>query len=73
VLIALNLGIGLFVRAISWQAHVGGLLTGALVALIIVQTRRRSQQGLQIALMVGVFVLLVLLTLWPTIAGSLRA
>jgi membrane associated rhomboid family serine protease len=73
ILIGLNLGIGLFVRTISWQAHVGGLLTGALVALVLVQTRRRSQQRLQALLLAAVTALLLLAAFWPVVAGGLRA
>jgi membrane associated rhomboid family serine protease len=73
VLIALNLGIGLFVRTISWQAHVGGLITGALVALIIVQTRKRTQQRLQVLLLAGLTAVLLLAAAWPALtAGLLR-
>lgn len=71
VLIALNLGIGLFVRSISWQAHVGGLVTGALVALVLVQTRRREQQRLQLALLAAVTVLLVLAAFGPVLFPGL--
>jgi membrane associated rhomboid family serine protease len=69
ILIVANLGIGLFFRTISWQAHIGGLLTGALVALILVQTRRRDQRNLQIGLLSGVAVGLVLAGTAPALLG----
>jgi len=69
ILIALNLGIGLFFRTISWQAHVGGLLAGALVALVLVQTRRRDQQKLQTGLLIGVGAALVFAGVAPAIVG----
>jgi len=62
VLIAINLAIGFFVPNISWQAHVGGLVVGSLVALIYMRTRgprRRKPQALFTAV---VFVALVALT-----------
>nr|WP_167043916.1 rhomboid family intramembrane serine protease [Salinibacterium sp. ZJ454] len=62
VVIVLNLAIGFFVSGISWQAHVGGLVTGALVALVYMRTRKRQQRPLQAALVAGVALLLVLLT-----------
>jgi membrane associated rhomboid family serine protease len=69
VLIALNLGIGLFFSTISWQAHIGGLLAGALVALVLVQTRRRDQQKLQIGLLTAVGAGLVLAGVAPALLG----
>ncbi|WP_307807055.1 rhomboid family intramembrane serine protease [Naasia sp. SYSU D00057] len=69
ILIALNLGIGLFFRTISWQAHVGGLLAGALVAFVLVQTRRRNQQRLQTGLLIGVGAGLTLAGIAPAILG----
>jgi membrane associated rhomboid family serine protease len=69
ILIGLNLGIGLFFRSISWQAHVGGLLAGMLVAFVIVETRRRAQQRLQYLLLGGVTGVLVVLALIPAIVG----
>ncbi|MEZ0493351.1 rhomboid family intramembrane serine protease [Kineococcus sp. TBRC 1896] len=40
VLIGLNFFIGVFVAGISWQAHLGGLVTGALVATAMARGRR---------------------------------
>ncbi|MET1043401.1 MAG: rhomboid family intramembrane serine protease [Microbacteriaceae bacterium] len=62
VVIALNLAIGFFVSGISWQAHVGGLVTGALVAFVYLRTRTRQQRTLQAVLVAGVAVLLIVLT-----------
>lgn len=44
---------------ISWQAHLGGLLIGALVAFIYVKTKRRDQRTLQIVLLSALVVLLI--------------
>lgn len=64
VLVGINLVIGFLPgMSISWQAHLGGLIGGALLGLIFVQTRKLSQQRLQIALValtVAVFVGLAL-------------
>lgn len=49
IVLGLNLVLGFVVPGISWQAHIGGLLIGALVAWILVRTREgalQSRQGL---------------------------
>jgi membrane associated rhomboid family serine protease len=64
VLLGINLVIG-FVPGfnIAWQAHLGGLVVGALVGLIYIETRKRSQQALQVWLLIALVVVLVLLSL----------
>jgi membrane associated rhomboid family serine protease len=62
IVIAINLGIGFIVPGIAWQAHVGGLIIGALVGLVYVRTRSRKRRPIQVLLVVGVAVLLVILT-----------
>lgn len=64
VLLGINLVIG-FVPGfnVAWQAHLGGLVTGALVGFIFVETRKRSQQALQVWLLVGVVAVLFVLGL----------
>ncbi len=59
VVIALNLAIGFFVPGIAWQAHLGGVIAGALAGLVFMATRRRSQHGLQALGLIGVFVLVL--------------
>jgi membrane associated rhomboid family serine protease len=63
VLLGINLLIG-FVPGwnIAWQAHLGGLVVGALVGLIFIETRKRNQQGLQIGLLVALTAVLVVLS-----------
>jgi len=50
IVLGLNLVMGFIVPGISWQAHIGGLITGAVVANIMVKTRgedpKRQRQGL---------------------------
>jgi membrane associated rhomboid family serine protease len=59
VLLAINLAIGFIPGAnISWQAHLGGLIGGALVGLILLETRSRSRRVLQIGLLIGLTVVL---------------
>jgi len=63
VLVGINLVIG-FVPGfgIAWQAHVGGLIGGVVIGLIYVQTRRRGQEKLQIALIAVFAAVLVALS-----------
>lgn len=63
VLLGINLVIG-FVPGfnIAWQAHLGGLAVGAVIGFIFIETRKRSQQKLQIWLLVAVAAVLVLLS-----------
>ncbi|MDQ0754713.1 rhomboid family intramembrane serine protease [Arthrobacter sp. B3I4] len=46
VLIAINGAIGFVVPQIAWQAHLGGLITGALCAAVIAYAPRGRRQGL---------------------------
>ncbi|MDO9397293.1 MAG: rhomboid family intramembrane serine protease [Herbiconiux sp.] len=67
VLVAINLAYGFIVPGISWQAHVGGLVAGAVLALVYVRTRRVRQKNLQIGLVVLVAVGLVALSAVPAL------
>ena len=64
IVLALNLAMGFVVPGISWQAHVGGVVVGAVVAWILVRTRtadKASAQNAQLALVaVGLVALTVL-------------
>lgn len=55
IVIVINLVIGFVLPHIAWQAHVGGLVVGALVALVLVRTRPREKRALQIVLLAAVF------------------
>ncbi len=66
VVLGINLVIGFIPgNNVSWQAHVGGLVTGALVAFIFTRTRSLRQRWLQILLLVTVGVVLLALLLVP--------
>ncbi|WJL94188.1 rhomboid family intramembrane serine protease [Microbacterium sp. ET2] len=70
--IAIVLGINLVIGFIpgfniSWQAHVGGLIAGLLVAVILTQTRARSRRPLQIALLIALTVASLALLLVPPV------
>jgi len=61
IVVVANLAIGFLVPGVSWQAHVGGLIVGGLVGLVLLRTRRRNQRGAQLGLLVGLFALLCVL------------
>ena len=62
VMLAINLGIGFIPgAAIAWQAHVGGMIVGALVMWIIVRTRGPRNRTKQVLALVGVAAVLVAL------------
>ncbi|MGK3647033.1 rhomboid family intramembrane serine protease [Pseudarthrobacter enclensis] len=59
ILIAINGAIGFLVPQIAWQAHLGGLVTGALCAAVIAYTPRGPRRSLiQAAGLLAVLVLL---------------
>ena len=59
LVIGANLVLGFLIPNISWQGHLGGLLTGALVAFVLLQTRQPSQRLWQIGGLAAVTVGLI--------------
>jgi membrane associated rhomboid family serine protease len=60
VLIAINLALSFYFNsAIAWQAHIGGLLTGALLTAAYVYAPRKNRAVIQAAATVAVVVLMV--------------
>jgi len=72
IVIAINLGIGFIVPGIAWQAHVGGLIVGALVGLVYVRTRSRSQRMTQVLLVSAIAVGVVALATIGTLILTIR-
>ncbi len=64
--IAINLVFTFMNPSISWEAHVGGLALGALVAFVYSRTRDLKQQSLQVLGLAGIVLALAL-------AGGIRA
>ena len=62
-LIAINFALGFFVSGISWEGHLGGLVTGLLIALLFAKTRKPNQLVLQIAGLALIWGAIVALTL----------
>jgi membrane associated rhomboid family serine protease len=63
VLVALNLVIGFIIPGVAWQAHVGGVIVGALIGLIYMRTEHRSMRFIQIASIAALAVALIAVAL----------
>ncbi len=62
IVIGINLLLGFIIPNVSWQAHVGGLVVGAIVAFVLLKTRAISKRNEQRLLLFAVFVGLIVLT-----------
>ena len=72
IILGANLAIGFLPGFnVSWQAHVGGLVVGLLVAFIFTRTRAVRQQRLQIGLLAAVGVGLIALLFVPVLFPAL--
>ena len=65
-LIAINLVITFVIPGISWQGHVGGLITGALIAAAYAYAPRERRNLVQAGVTVAVVVLFTVLIWWRT-------
>ncbi|MBY0287810.1 MAG: rhomboid family intramembrane serine protease [Mycobacteriaceae bacterium] len=65
-LIAINLVITFVVPNISWQGHLGGLVTGAVIAAAYAYAPRKNRTAVQISATVGLLLLFSLLIWWRT-------
>ena len=70
VLIAINGVIGFMVPQIAWQAHLGGLVTGALSAAVIAYTPRGPRQTLLQAIGLAAVLVLVIAVSVVRMAGA---
>ncbi|MFD6816375.1 rhomboid family intramembrane serine protease [Microbacterium sp. NPDC060132] len=61
VILAINFAFGFFAGGISWQAHLGGAIVGAIVAFIYTRTKRREQRVWQIVFLSALVVLLLVI------------
>jgi membrane associated rhomboid family serine protease len=62
ILVGINFALGLFVPGISWEGHLGGLVTGLVIAGIYAATRTPNQKLLQAAGLSVVWAAIYLLT-----------
>lgn len=70
ILIAINGVIGFVVPQIAWQAHLGGLITGALCAAVIAYTPRGKRQPLLHAAGLAAVVVLLILVSWVKVTAG---
>jgi membrane associated rhomboid family serine protease len=66
VLLAINVVIGFLAPGVDWRAHLGGLVTGAVVAAILVLPHGRHRTAVQVGSLVACGAALAILTLWRT-------
>ena len=66
IMIVINLVITFTVPSISWQGHLGGLVTGGLVALAYAYAPRENRNLVQAGATVGILVLFVAIIWWRT-------
>lgn len=69
ILLAVNVVIGFLAPGIDWRAHLGGLLTGMMVAAVLVYTpapMRSWRVAWQVIGVVGVTVVLLVVMMWRT-------
>jgi membrane associated rhomboid family serine protease len=66
ILLGINVAIGFFSPGVDWRAHLGGLVTGAVVAAIMVFPPRRYRTVVQVVGLLGVFLVLVAFAAWRT-------
>ncbi|MEO5535909.1 MAG: rhomboid family intramembrane serine protease [Pseudolysinimonas sp.] len=60
IVLLINLAIGFFAAGIAWEAHVGGLIVGFVIATIYMRTRRPSQGRAQVIGIVAVAAVLLI-------------
>ena len=58
--LAINAVLGFVVPGIAWQAHLGGLVTGAALAAVIAMTAPQARRRFQLPALAGVLVLVAL-------------
>lgn len=66
ILLAINVAIGFFSPGTDWRAHLGGLVTGAVVAAIMVLPGKRHRTAVQVAGVLAVVFALAALAAWRT-------
>ena len=66
ILLGINVVIGFVSPGVDWRAHLGGLVTGAVVAAIMVFPEKRHRTAIQAGGLVAVVLVLAALAMWRT-------
>jgi membrane associated rhomboid family serine protease len=66
VLLGINVVIGFLAPGVDWRAHLGGLVTGAAVAAIMVFAPARHRTVVQVGGVLAILVVMAALTMWRT-------
>lgn len=66
VLLGINVVIGFIAPGVDWRAHLGGLVTGAAVAAIMVVAPARHRTVVQVGGVLAILVVMAALTMWRT-------
>jgi membrane associated rhomboid family serine protease len=65
-LLGINVVIGFLSPGVDWRAHLGGLVTGALVAALFVMPKPRYRLPIQVVGILALVVVLAAMTMWRT-------
>ena len=68
ILLAINVAIGFIIPNIAWQAHLGGLIAGALCTAAIAYAPAKNRNVIQWGAMAAVIVILAVLTIYKVSA-----
>ncbi len=66
ILLGINVVIGFLAPGVDWRAHLGGLVTGAVVAAIMVFPARRHRTAVQVSGLLAVVFALAAMAAWQT-------
>ncbi|MDQ5973287.1 MAG: Rhomboid family intrarane serine protease [Actinomycetota bacterium] len=66
VLLGINVVIGFIASGVDWRAHLGGLVTGALVAAIMVLPSPRHRMAVQVGGILALLGVMAVLVMWRT-------
>jgi membrane associated rhomboid family serine protease len=66
ILLAINVVIGFIAPNVDWRAHLGGLVTGAIVAAIMVLPKKQHRRAIQISGLISVTIVLAAMAAWRT-------